>query len=182
MLRCDFGNNVKINLSNLRPLLPELDGSFLLECCLSDIRYTKLIRRALCGLTFPLGVCDRLLSIFCSSIRPAGGCSSWTATACDFISYYLTGAMAIMTIKVTKSTIFNLLYKFYNILFSPVYLYVCDWWIFCLQEPSSVRPVPISLFCSNRAGRHVSISDFLITEGLALRERSVKYNSRFIVF
>ncbi|XP_017324761.1 RING finger protein 17 isoform X1 [Ictalurus punctatus] len=109
VLRCDFGNNVKINLSNLRPLLPELDGSFLLECCLSDI-------------------------------RPAGGCSSWTATACDFISYYLTGAMAIMTIK----------------------------------EPSSVRPVPISLFCSNRAGRHVSISDFLITEGLALRERSVK--------
>ncbi|KAF4086779.1 hypothetical protein AMELA_G00088320 [Ameiurus melas] len=109
VLRCDFGNSVKVNLSNLRPLLPELDGSFLLECCLSDI-------------------------------RPAGGCSSWTATACDFIAYYLTGAMAIMTIK----------------------------------EPSSVRPVPISLFCSNRAGQHVSMSDFLIAEGLALRERSVK--------
>ncbi|XP_053090427.1 RING finger protein 17 isoform X2 [Pangasianodon hypophthalmus] len=109
VLRCDFGNKVNIHLSNLRPLLPELSGSFLLECCLSDI-------------------------------RPAGGCSTWTATACDFISYYLTGAMAIMTIK----------------------------------EPSSVRPVPVSLFCSNRAGRHVSIADFLIAEGLALRERSVK--------
>lgn len=38
VLRCDFGNKVKVHLSNLRPLLPELDGSFLLECCLSDIR------------------------------------------------------------------------------------------------------------------------------------------------
>ncbi|KAK3543926.1 hypothetical protein QTP70_031835 [Hemibagrus guttatus] len=109
VLRCDFGNKVKIHLSNLRPLLPELGGSYMLECCLSDI-------------------------------RPAGGCSTWTATACDFISYYLNGAMAIMTIK----------------------------------EPSSVRPVPISLFCSNRAGLYVSIADFLVTEGLALRERSVK--------
>ncbi|KAK2850477.1 hypothetical protein Q7C36_009260 [Tachysurus vachellii] len=112
VLRCDFGNKVQIHLSNLRPLLPGLGGSYLLECCLSDI-------------------------------RPAGGCSSWTATACDFISYYLTGAMAIMTI----------------------------------QEPSSVRPVPVSLFCSNRAGGHVSIADFLITEGLALRERGVRPKS-----
>ncbi|KAG7331453.1 hypothetical protein KOW79_005422 [Hemibagrus wyckioides] len=109
VLRCDFGNEVKIHLSNLRPLLPELGGSYMLECCLSDI-------------------------------RPAGGCSTWTATACDFISYYLNGALAIMTIK----------------------------------EPSSVRPVPISLFCSNRAGLHVNIADFLVTEGLALRERRVK--------
>jgi len=34
------------------------------------------------------------------TLRPAGGRSTWTATACDFISLYLTGAMAVMDIKV----------------------------------------------------------------------------------
>ncbi|XP_070770407.1 RING finger protein 17 [Enoplosus armatus] len=34
-----------------------------------------------------------------TDIRPAGGGSTWTATACDLISYYLTGAAAVMTIK-----------------------------------------------------------------------------------
>ncbi|XP_068602714.1 RING finger protein 17 [Brachionichthys hirsutus] len=34
-----------------------------------------------------------------TDIRPAGGQSSWTATACDLISCYLAGASAIMTIK-----------------------------------------------------------------------------------
>ncbi|CAJ1079084.1 RING finger protein 17 isoform X4 [Xyrichtys novacula] len=34
-----------------------------------------------------------------TDIRPAGGLSTWTATACDLISYYLTGASAVMTIK-----------------------------------------------------------------------------------
>uniref|UniRef100_A0A3B4DBK2 Ring finger protein 17 n=1 Tax=Pygocentrus nattereri TaxID=42514 RepID=A0A3B4DBK2_PYGNA len=105
VLRCDFGNTVKLHTSNLRPLLPELVGSLLLECCLSDI-------------------------------RPAGGRSTWTATACDFISYYLTGATAVMTIK----------------------------------DPCA-RPALVSLFCSNRSGQDVSIADFLISEGLALRER-----------
>ncbi|XP_072541367.1 RING finger protein 17 [Salminus brasiliensis] len=108
VLRCDFGNTVKLHISNLRPLLPELVGSLLLDCCLSDI-------------------------------RPAGGRATWTATACDFISYYLTGATAVMTIK----------------------------------DPSA-RPVPVSLFCPNRSGQDVSIADFLISEGLALRERSIR--------
>ncbi|XP_041663773.1 RING finger protein 17 isoform X2 [Cheilinus undulatus] len=36
-----------------------------------------------------------------TDIRPAGGRSTWTATACDLISYYLTGASAVMTIKLT---------------------------------------------------------------------------------
>uniref|UniRef100_UPI0037E8DC3E RING finger protein 17 n=1 Tax=Semicossyphus pulcher TaxID=241346 RepID=UPI0037E8DC3E len=34
-----------------------------------------------------------------TDIRPAGGRSTWTATACDLFSYYLTGASAVMTIK-----------------------------------------------------------------------------------
>lgn len=35
--------------------------------------------------------------------RPAGGQSTWTATACDFISDYLRGASAVMTVKVFLS-------------------------------------------------------------------------------
>uniref|UniRef100_A0A3Q3XBP1 Tudor domain-containing protein n=1 Tax=Mola mola TaxID=94237 RepID=A0A3Q3XBP1_MOLML len=72
-----------------------------------------------------------------TDIRPAGGRSTWTATACDLISYYLTGASAIMTIK----------------------------------ELTDERPVPVTLFCSNKTGQFVSIADFLVSEGLALRER-----------
>ncbi|XP_074550284.1 RING finger protein 17 [Halichoeres trimaculatus] len=34
-----------------------------------------------------------------TNIRPAGGLSTWSATACDLISSYLTGASALMTIK-----------------------------------------------------------------------------------
>uniref|UniRef100_A0A8C1DMD7 Ring finger protein 17 n=1 Tax=Cyprinus carpio carpio TaxID=630221 RepID=A0A8C1DMD7_CYPCA len=105
VLRCDFGNKVKLHVDNLRPLSPELIGSFLLECNLSDV-------------------------------RPAGGRSTWTATACDFISHYLTGAMAVMTIK----------------------------------DPSAM-PVLVAVFCSNRAGQNVNFADFLISEGLALKER-----------
>ncbi|XP_016093416.1 RING finger protein 17 isoform X2 [Sinocyclocheilus grahami] len=105
VLRCDFGNKVNLHVNNLRPLSPDLIGSFLLECNLSGV-------------------------------RPAGGRSTWTATACDFISHYLTGAMAVMTIK----------------------------------DPSAM-PVLVSLFCSNRAGQNVSFADFLISEGLALKER-----------
>uniref|UniRef100_A0A673AY03 Ring finger protein 17 n=1 Tax=Sphaeramia orbicularis TaxID=375764 RepID=A0A673AY03_9TELE len=102
VIRCDHGNKVKMNTSNLRPLPTSLIGSLALECTLPDI-------------------------------RPAGGRSTWTATACDFISYHLTGASAVVTIK--------------------------------------ERPVPVTLFCSNRMGQLVSIADFLASEGLALRER-----------
>ncbi|KAM6970584.1 RING finger protein 17 [Aplochiton taeniatus] len=106
VVRCDFGNTVKLHVDNLRPLLPGLEGSLALKCALSDI-------------------------------RPAGGRATWTATACDFISYYLTGATAIMTIK----------------------------------EGTEQRPVPVSLFCSNFAGQDVSITDFLVSKGLALKMR-----------
>uniref|UniRef100_A0A3Q3MRH5 Ring finger protein 17 n=1 Tax=Mastacembelus armatus TaxID=205130 RepID=A0A3Q3MRH5_9TELE len=76
-----------------------------------------------------------------TDIRPAGGQSGWTATACDLLSYYLTGASAVMTIK----------------------------------TPTDERPVPVTLFCSNKIGRFVSVADFLVSEGLALRERKVRY-------
>ncbi|XP_036401470.1 RING finger protein 17 [Megalops cyprinoides] len=109
VVRCDFGNKVKLHISNLRPLRPDLIGCLALECSLSDI-------------------------------RPAGGLTTWTATACDFISYYMRGAMAIMTIK----------------------------------ENTAERPVPVALYCSNMAGQDVSIADFLVSEGLALKERKPK--------
>uniref|UniRef100_A0A3Q4MNV7 Ring finger protein 17 n=1 Tax=Neolamprologus brichardi TaxID=32507 RepID=A0A3Q4MNV7_NEOBR len=70
-------------------------------------------------------------------IRPAGGRSTWSNTACDSFSYYLTGASAVMTIK----------------------------------ELTDERPVPVTLFCSNRMGEFISIADFLLSEGLALRQR-----------
>ncbi|XP_072261468.1 RING finger protein 17 [Pyxicephalus adspersus] len=36
-------------------------------------------------------------------IQPAGGCKNWTATACDFISFYLNGATAKMIIEENAS-------------------------------------------------------------------------------
>ncbi|XP_062420866.1 RING finger protein 17 [Pungitius pungitius] len=72
-----------------------------------------------------------------SDIRPAGGCSTWTATACDLISFHLTGALAVLTIK----------------------------------EVTDEPPVPVTLFCSNQKGALVNFTDFLVGEGLALKER-----------
>nr|XP_033473084.1 RING finger protein 17 [Epinephelus lanceolatus]XP_033473085.1 RING finger protein 17 [Epinephelus lanceolatus] len=68
VMRCDHGNTVKLEVSNLRPLPSSLRGSLALECTLTNI-------------------------------RPAGGRSTWTATACESFSYYLTGASAVVTIK-----------------------------------------------------------------------------------
>ncbi|XP_034417580.1 RING finger protein 17 [Cyclopterus lumpus] len=68
VMRCDHGNEVKLHVSDLRPLLSSLTGSLALECTLTDI-------------------------------RPAGGRPTWSATACDLISFYLTGASAVLTIK-----------------------------------------------------------------------------------
>ncbi|XP_061092080.1 RING finger protein 17 isoform X2 [Conger conger] len=107
VVRCDFGNKVKLHINHLRPLQPDLVGCLMLECSLSDI-------------------------------RPAGGRSTWTATSCDFISYYMTGAMATMTIK----------------------------------ENTPQRPISVVLYCADRAGKDVSIADFLVSEGLALKERT----------
>ncbi|XP_075961117.1 RING finger protein 17 [Anarhichas minor] len=88
--------------------------------------------------TLPLSLTGSLaLECSLTDIRPAGGRSTWTATACDLISFYLTGASAVMTIK----------------------------------ELTDERPVPVTLFCSNKMGQSISIADFLASEGLALRER-----------
>ncbi|XP_072253858.1 RING finger protein 17 [Leuresthes tenuis] len=75
-----------------------------------------------------------------SDIRPAGGRTTWTDTACDLISYYLTGASAVISIK--------------------------EW--------TDERPVPVTLSCSNKMGQFISIADFLVSEGLALRQRKTR--------
>ncbi|XP_019736348.1 RING finger protein 17 [Hippocampus comes] len=67
VMRCDHGNKVKLHVSNLRPLSASLEGSFALECSLTDI-------------------------------KPAGGQPTWTATACDFMRDYLSGASAVVTV------------------------------------------------------------------------------------
>ncbi|XP_069569519.1 RING finger protein 17 [Brachyistius frenatus] len=66
--RCDHGNTVKLQVSNVRPLPSSLIGSLTLECTLKDI-------------------------------RPAGGRSTWTVTACDLFTHYLTTATTLTIIK-----------------------------------------------------------------------------------
>ncbi|XP_067418829.1 RING finger protein 17 [Emydura macquarii macquarii] len=81
----------------------------------------------------------RTLVLECSlvDIRPAGGSEQWTATACDCISYYLTGAVATIII----------------------------------QENDGSQPLPVKIFCSDEAGQFIDISEYLIKEGLAFRNR-----------
>ncbi|XP_028292804.1 RING finger protein 17 isoform X2 [Gouania willdenowi] len=76
------------------------------------------------------------LECFLHDIRPAGGRTTWTDTACDLFSHYLTQAMAVLTFK----------------------------------ELTEKPPVPVTLFYFNTVGHLISMSDFLMSEGLALRE------------
>ncbi|XP_019385757.1 PREDICTED: RING finger protein 17 isoform X1 [Crocodylus porosus] len=83
----------------------------------------------------------RKLALECSlvDIRPAGGSEQWTATACDLISCYLTGAVATIII----------------------------------QEKDATQPLPVKIFCKDEAEQSVDISEYLISKGLALRNRRV---------
>lgn len=133
-----------------------------------------------------------------SSHRPAGGQSTWTATACDLISHYLTGAPALMTIKVPN--LFKYLHSFSllpqsatldqngSIPFSwhvtkhvpLLHLCYCDLrsvWLpvssplLLQEEVKDLCPVPVTMSCSDETGQFVSIADFLVSKGLALRKR-----------
>lgn len=77
--------------------------------------------------------------------------------------------------------------SFFLLRFLPVFLgggvclFVCLFFCFskCVslyyflifKELTDERPVPVTLFCSNRMGEFISIADFLVSEGLALRQR-----------
>uniref|UniRef100_A0A8C0X9R6 RING finger protein 17 n=1 Tax=Castor canadensis TaxID=51338 RepID=A0A8C0X9R6_CASCN len=83
------------------------------------------------------------LSLECSlvDIRPTGGSDKWTATACDCLSLYLTGAIATIILQVSNG------------------------------ENNTTWPLPVKIFCRDEKGDRVDVSNYLIKKGLALRER-----------
>ncbi|XP_036155889.1 RING finger protein 17 isoform X1 [Myotis myotis] len=85
------------------------------------------------------------LCLECSlvDIRPTGGSDKWTATACDCLSLYLTGAVATIILQV------------------------------CSGENNTTWPLPVKIFCRNEKGERVDVSKYLIKKGLALRERRI---------
>ncbi|XP_046302897.1 RING finger protein 17 isoform X1 [Marmota monax] len=85
------------------------------------------------------------LSLECSlvDIRPTGGSDKWTATACDCLSLYLTGAIATITLQVGS------------------------------KESNTTWPLPVKIFCRDEKGERVDVSKYLIKKGLALRERRI---------
>ncbi|XP_053419760.1 RING finger protein 17 isoform X1 [Nycticebus coucang] len=85
------------------------------------------------------------LSLECSlvDIRPTGGSDKWTATACDCLSLYLTGAIATIILQVGS------------------------------EENSTTWPLPVKIFCRDEKGERVDVSKYLIKKGLALRERRI---------
>ncbi|XP_003812657.1 RING finger protein 17 isoform X5 [Pan paniscus] len=85
------------------------------------------------------------LSLECSlvDIRPAGGSDKWTATACDCLSLYLTGAVATIILQVDS------------------------------EENNTTWPLPVKIFCRDEKGERVDVSKYLIKKGLALRERRI---------
>uniref|UniRef100_A0A673T4X2 RING finger protein 17 n=1 Tax=Suricata suricatta TaxID=37032 RepID=A0A673T4X2_SURSU len=86
------------------------------------------------------------LSLECSlaDIRPTGGSDKWTATACDCLSLYLTGAVATIVLQVGRG------------------------------ENNTTWPLPVKIFCRDEKGERVDVSKYLIKKGLALRERRIK--------
>lgn len=127
---------MKLHVSNLRPLPSFLIGSFALECTLTDIRLpnyccvhcisscTKCILHLHYYKSWKIFLNCSFMFHFTShsilSLRPAGGRATWTATACDLISCYLTGASAIMTIKVSL-----LFYQLPPFVFPFLYAQLC---------------------------------------------------------
>uniref|UniRef100_A0A8C5UWH2 RING finger protein 17 n=1 Tax=Microcebus murinus TaxID=30608 RepID=A0A8C5UWH2_MICMU len=85
------------------------------------------------------------LSLECSlvDIRPTGGSDKWTATACDYLSLYLTGAVATIILQAGSG------------------------------ENNTTWPLPVKIFCRDEKGERVDVSKYLIKKGLALRERRI---------
>lgn len=111
------------------------------------------------------------------SLRPAGGQSTWTATACDVFSSYLTGASAVMTIKV--SNLFKSTPSHSQMFLCCIFCY-CDLpsvplpvssSLLLQEEVKDLCPVPVTLSYCNEMGQMVSMADLLVSKGLALRER-----------
>uniref|UniRef100_A0A8C8AJS7 RING finger protein 17 n=1 Tax=Otus sunia TaxID=257818 RepID=A0A8C8AJS7_9STRI len=85
----------------------------------------------------------RTLAVECSlvDIRPTGGSTQWTATACEYLSYYLMGAQVKIIIQV------------------------------CNQNHDVACALPVKIFCKDETGQLIDISEHLIKKGLALRNK-----------
>ncbi|KAM7031334.1 RING finger protein 17 [Passerculus sandwichensis] len=81
----------------------------------------------------------RMLAMECSltEIRPTGGSTQWTATVCECLSYYLTGAQVKIVI----------------------------------QENVVGCALPVKILCKDETGKMTDTSEYLIEQGLALRNR-----------
>uniref|UniRef100_A0A8C5T0N7 RING finger protein 17 n=1 Tax=Malurus cyaneus samueli TaxID=2593467 RepID=A0A8C5T0N7_9PASS len=86
----------------------------------------------------------RTLAIECSltEIRPTGGSTQWTATVCECLSYYLTGAQVKIITQV------------------------------CNQKHDVPCALPVKILCKDETGKTIDTSEYLIEQGLALRNRS----------
>uniref|UniRef100_A0A8U8B3H0 RING finger protein 17 n=1 Tax=Geospiza parvula TaxID=87175 RepID=A0A8U8B3H0_GEOPR len=87
----------------------------------------------------------RMLAMECSltEIRPTGGSTQWTATVCECLSYYLTGAQVKIVI----------------------------------QENVVGCALPVKILCKDETGKMTDTSEYLIEQGLALRNRRFGYFS-----
>uniref|UniRef100_A0A674H7U2 RING finger protein 17 n=1 Tax=Taeniopygia guttata TaxID=59729 RepID=A0A674H7U2_TAEGU len=87
----------------------------------------------------------RTLAIECSltEIRPTGGSTEWTATVCECLSYYLTGAQVKIVI----------------------------------QKNDVGGALPVKILCKDETGKVTDTSEYLIEQGLALRNQRFGYFS-----
>ncbi|TKC49069.1 hypothetical protein EI555_002268, partial [Monodon monoceros] len=107
---------------------------------------------------------------------PAGGSDKWTATACDCLSLYLTGAVATIVIQVCEQKCGGNTCEKCNVYMK---LRFCVSALKSLQENNTTWPLPVKIFCRDKEGGCVDVSKYLIKRGLALRETRTNklYNS-----
>uniref|UniRef100_A0A8C6IY05 RING finger protein 17 n=1 Tax=Melopsittacus undulatus TaxID=13146 RepID=A0A8C6IY05_MELUD len=119
----DSGAEKTVDIHCLRKLEESMKiiRTLAIECSLADIRDYNLF-----------------------SVRPTDGSAQWTATACECLSYYLTGAEVKMVIQ------------------------VC---IYRISESSGACALPVKILCKDETGEWVDISEHLIKKGLASRSR-----------
>ncbi|KAM7065855.1 RING finger protein 17 isoform 5-T6 [Acridotheres tristis] len=87
----------------------------------------------------------KALAVECSltEIRPTGGSTQWTATVCECLSYYLTGAQVKIVIQLSHF----------------------------FQESDAGCALPVKILCKDETGKMTDTSEYLIEQGLALRNR-----------
>ncbi|XP_064587476.1 RING finger protein 17 isoform X3 [Zonotrichia leucophrys gambelii] len=116
VLLYDSGAEKTVEVSCLRKLEESMKTIRMLamECSLTEIRGYHLLY-----------------------VRPTGGSTQWTATVCECLSYYLTGAQ----VKVV------------------------------IQENVVGCALPVKILCKDETGKMTDTSEYLIEQGLALRNR-----------